>query len=390
MDGNEALVFKPKLPSLGWTGFIPVETGAAEPPFTYTGNTLKTPFYQIQFDDAGRITSLIDTYGPENRELVAPGGVFNGLISAQDVPVLWEAWDIDADWTRYLMEETRLLSTEAVAAGPVCLRIRRTYRIGEQSVLTQDSVFYAGERRIDFETKVDWQEKRRLLKAVFDTVINAAQVRCEVQYGHLLRNTHKNLPGDRAKFEICAHKWICVEEEGGGIALLNDSKYGHDVDGGRMRLTLLRSPTAPDETADRGEQRFTYSLLPFSGSFGDSGLVRAGYELNDPAVAEVSEKAGAAVAGTNVEYSLFSIDGKGIIAESIKAPEAGTADSFVIRLYESLGGREHAVLHFTEELASASATDMLESNPEALPVSGKDLALDFRAFEIKTILVTFR
>jgi alpha-mannosidase len=181
-----------------------------------------------------------------------------------------------------------------------------------------------------------------------------------------------------------------MEEQGGGIALLNDSKYGHDVEGGRMRLTLLRSPAAPDENADQGEQRFTYSLLPFSGSFGDSGLVRAGYELNDPAVTEASEKADAAVTGTNAEYSLFSIDGKGIIAESIKAPEAGAADSFVIRLYESLGGREHAVLHFAEELASASATDMLESNPQSLPVSEKDLALDFRAFEIKTILVTFR
>jgi alpha-mannosidase len=368
-----------------------VETGTAVSPFTYTGKTLKTPFYQILFDDAGRIISLIDTQScHENRELVAPGGVFNGLISAQDVPVLWEAWDIDADWTRYLTEETRLLSTEVIADGPVCLRIRRIYKIGGRSVLTQDSVFYAEERRIDFETKVDWQEKRRLLKAGFDTAIDAAQVRCEVQYGHLLRNTHKNLPGDRAKFEICAHKWICMEEEGGGIALLNDSKYGHDVDGGRMRLTLLRSPTAPDETADQGEQRFIYSLLPFAGSFGDSGLVRSSYELNDPAVTEVTEKVGSAITGTDAGYSLLSINGKGIIAESIKAPEAGTANNFVIRLYESLGGREYAVLHFAEELASAFTTDMLESNPQVLPVSGKDLALDFRAFEIKTILVTFR
>ncbi|MDR1905079.1 MAG: glycosyl hydrolase-related protein [Treponema sp.] len=386
LDGKEAVVFNPKLPSLGWTSFVPAEASPAPSPFIYTGKTLKTPFYQIQFDGAGRISSLIDT--KRNRELVAPGGTFNGFISAQDVPVLWEAWDIDADWTKYLTEETRLLSTETAADGPLCLRLRRTYKIGTGSVLTQDAVFYAAAPRIDFETKIDWREKRRLLKVGFDTAVDATQVRCEVQYGHLLRNTHKNLPGDRAKFEICAHKWICMEEEGGGIALLNDSKYGHDVAGGRMRLTLLRSPTAPDENADQGEQRFTYSLLPFTGSFGDSGLVRAGYELNDPAVTELAEKI--PLAEGSAEYSLFSIEGKGVIAESVKAPEAGTADSFVVRLYESLGGRERAVLRFAGELAAASATDMLESNPQALPVSGKDLALDFRAFEIKTILVTFR
>jgi hypothetical protein len=43
------------------------------------------------------------------------------------------------------------------------------------------------------------------------------------------------------------HKKIRVD-----AALLNDCKYGHDVEGGRMRLTLLRSPVAPDETAGQG------------------------------------------------------------------------------------------------------------------------------------------
>lgn len=102
----------------------------------------------------------------------------------------------------------------------------------------------------------------------FDTVIDANQVRCEVQY--VWRNTHKNLMQDRAKFEICAHKWISLEETGSGIALLNDCKYGHDVEGGRMRLSLLRSPIAPDPEADRG----THSLLPFAGSFSEAGVVR--------------------------------------------------------------------------------------------------------------------
>jgi alpha-mannosidase len=62
----------------------------------------------------------------------------------------------------------------------------------------------------------------------------------------------------------------------------------------------------------------------------------------------------------------------------------------VIRLYESLGGRTKTVLRFSQELVSAEATDMLEDNPKALAFSGNELALEFRAFEIKTILVSFR
>ncbi|MDR2102385.1 MAG: glycosyl hydrolase-related protein [Treponema sp.] len=403
LEGREAAVFMPRLPSLGWASFIPAgdkapEAGVSGPsPFTYQGGCLKTPLYQVRFDQAGRIISLIDLR--QNREFVAAGGTFNSLISAQDVPVLWEAWDIDADWTTYLTEENRLLGEEIAASGPLCFRIRRNYAIGTGSVLTQDTVFYAAEPRIDFETRVNWQEERRLLKVSFDTAIDAAQIRCEVQYGHILRNTHRNLPQDRAKFEICAHKWVSLEEAGGGIALLNKAKYGHDVEGGRVRLTLLRSPTAPDEDADRGEQTFTYSLLPFADSFDRAPVVRSAYELNDPAravfAAAVGTAAGtgnAAIPGKNPgEYSFFTVEGSAVIAEAVKAPEnPGEGEkSLVIRLYESLGGRTRTTLHFSRKLAGARETDMLEGKPRTLPVSGKDLTLDFRGFEIKTILVSF-
>ncbi|MDR3139461.1 MAG: glycosyl hydrolase-related protein [Treponema sp.] len=396
-DGRETAAFAPSLPSLGWVSFVPAEPprqAGAGSPFSYQNRFLKTPFYHVRFDEAGRIAGLIDL--KQGRELVAPGGTFNGFISAQDVPVKWEAWDIDADWTKYLTEETRLLGEEIAADGPVCFRIRRNYAIGAASALTQDTVFYAGEGRIDFETKVDWREKRRLLKAGFDTAIDATQIRCEVQYGHLIRNTHRNLPSDRAKFEICAHKWVSLEEAGGGLALLNKTKYGHDAEGGRLRLTLLRSPTAPDEEADQGEQRFTYSLLPFSGPFDESPVIRAAYELNDPARAVPASVAdcgpGAGKTPAPAAYSLFTLEGKGIIAESLKAPEDSRpgGKSLMIRLYESLGGRAGAVLRFSRELAAAQVTDMLELNPRALPVSGKELALDFRAFEIKTVVVQFQ
>jgi alpha-mannosidase len=399
LDGADTGVFNPLLPSLGWAPFNVVEAPTARPtaapsdvpasPFSDKEKSLKTPFYRIKFDAAGRITSLVELQG--KREMVAPGGTLNGFVSAQDVPVFWEAWDIDSDWTKYLEEETRLLSTEIAADGPVCFRLRRKYQIGAASVLVQDTVFYAQDPRIDFETRIDWREKQRLLKASFDTAIDATQVRCEVQYGHLLRNTHRNLPHDRAKFEVCAHKWVALEEEGGGIALLNDSKYGHDVEGGRIRLTLLRSPTAPDEEADQGEQRFTYSLLPFTGPFGTSRVVRTGYELNAPAAAELSDKPDTPVK-TGAVFSLFSVEGDAVIAECIKSPEQAKAGakSLAIRLYESLGGRTRTVLRFSKELATAEATDMLEGNPKPLPFSGKELALEFRAFEIKTILVSFR
>ena len=383
LDGSETAVFCPSVPSLGWITLFPAEKSQTSSFFSFRGNNLKTPFYEVNFDEAGRIVSLFDLN--RKRELTSPGGVLNGFVSAQDVPIAWEAWDIEADWKHYLTEETRLISTEISASGPVCFKIRRKYKIGEASVLTQDTVFYTTTARIDFETFVDWHEKRRLLKVQFDTNIYTTQMRCEIQYGHLLRNTHQNLPQDRARFEFCAHKWVSLEEEGGGIALLNDCKYGHDADCGSVRLTLLRSPIAPDPEADQGEHRFTYSLLPFTGSFGESGVVRRSYELNSPAKAEPAFT-------ETQDYSLFWVEGDNIIAETVKAVEPYIENSgkkFVIRLYESLGGPASAAIHFNKPLVYAAESDMLEENRKELPKAGEDIYLEFRAFEIKTIIVGF-
>jgi alpha-mannosidase len=385
LDGNVQAVFAPAVPPLGWErfGVIPASAAGGPRAFSYQDNQLKTPFYHITFDEAGRITSLIDLR--QEKEMVAQGGAFNALISAEDVPVFWDAWDIDADWTRHICQETRLESTELVTDGPVSIRIRRAYRIGTASRLVQDMVCYAGDPRIDFETKVDWKERRRLLKVEFATAIDATQVRCEVQYGHLFRNTHKNLPQDRAKFEMCAHKWISLEEAGGGIALLNDCKYGHDVSGGLMRLSLLRSPMAPDPEADQGEHRFTYAILPFNGSFEHAGVVRSAYELNTCPEVEWSHSQNPC---KSLQQSLCSLEGESVIIESVKVPEADQeGKTLVLRLYESLGGRTRTTLRFNRDLNQAYETNMLEENAQPIPFTGNAVSLTFKPFEIKTLLV---
>jgi alpha-mannosidase len=403
LEGRETALCAPKLPPLGWAAFSRISGTSASPApaFGYRDGVLETPFYRVSFESSGRIGSLVDLR--RRAELVAPGGSFNRFVSAEDVPVYWEAWDIDADWTRYLKEETSLVSSEVLSRGPVSFRLRQTYRIASASTLVQDLVFYSEDPRIDFQTRVDWRERRRLLKAGFDTAIDSGEVRCEVQYGHVFRNTHRNLPQDRAKFEICAHKWICVEEgAGGGLALLNDCKYGHDVsslagsDGRtttRVRLTLLRSPKAPDPEADYGEHFFTYALLPFAGSFAASRTIRGAYELNSGAILEAAQEAGgqggtSGGAGSPAgSYSFCSLEGEAVIVECVKAPESG--GGLVLRLYESLGSRARTVLRFSGPLAGAEETDMLEENGKALPFTGKELALEFRPFEIKTLRVKF-
>ena len=64
-----------------------------------------------------------------------------------------------------------------------------------------------------------------------------------------------------AKFEVCCHKWADLSENGFGVSILNDSKYGFATVGNIMRLSLLRAPKAPDADADMGKSKSQPSVI---------------------------------------------------------------------------------------------------------------------------------
>ena len=73
------------------------------------------------------------------------------------------------------------------------------------------------------------EERETLLKAAFPLAVHAERSTAETQFGHVHRATHTNTSWDAARFEICAHRWLHVGEPGYGVAVVNDSTYGHDV-----------------------------------------------------------------------------------------------------------------------------------------------------------------
>lgn len=347
-------------------------------PFQFEGKFLHTPFYQVQFDDAMRIRSLIDT--KTHKEYVTSGMALNTLQIAEDLPILWDAWDIDVDYQLKLTNEERLLSTEVISQGPLLIQIRNRYQIGKRSDLVQDVVFYAHHPRIDFVTRVDWQEEHQLLKTLFPVDVQTTSVKCEIQYGYVERNTYWNIPADRAKFEMCAHKWIAADDGSFGAALLNDCKYGHDVRGSELRLTLLKSAKAPDETADMGTQTFTYAFLPYQGAFTVENVVRHGYDLNVPL--QVVPGSGQEK-GQQQAFSLIQTNNANVILETVKKAEQD--DGVVLRLYEASGGEQHVTLTTALRIKQALLTNLLEDEGEALYVENGKIHLTFRGFEIKTL-----
>jgi alpha-mannosidase len=142
-----------------------------------------------------------------------------------------------------------------------------------------------------------------------------------------------------------------------------------------MNLTLLKSSLAPDPLADRGIQTFTYALYYWTGSFGESGVVREGYEMNCPLTL---------LSGAAGEASIFSLDAENIILETVKLAEDGSSD-IIVRLYESKRNLTQCKFSTSLSVIKASQTDMLEQFKHELQVNKGKIELEFHPFEIKTI-----
>jgi alpha-mannosidase len=98
---------------------------------------------------------------------------------------------------------------------------------------------YAADPRIDFPTRVEWRDQRKLLKVAFPVAIRARRATYDLPFGNIERPTHRNTTWEQAKFEVCGHKWADLSESNYGVALLNDCKYGYDVHENVLRLSLI-------------------------------------------------------------------------------------------------------------------------------------------------------
>lgn len=367
------------LPPLGARTFALTDSTDVAPtasPFVWDAQLLNTPHLTVRFAEDGGLTSVwLKELG---RELAAEGALpLNTFLFGEDVPESWDNWDVDGDLDLKLKPTLKLTKREIAADGPLQFRVRQTYAFGRGSRLIQDVVFHASSAKIDFETLIEWREKHRFLAVIFPLAVRVPSARHEIQFGHLERPTHGNTSEDRARFEVCQHKWTDLSENRFGVALLNDGKYGVSVRGGVLRLSLHKGGTHPDPRGDEGDHVCTYSLLPHEGSFAAVNVVRPAYELNIP----VTMTPGALRDGA----TLFTCDAENVVIETIKPAEDGVG--YIIRLYECERNACDVRLRFAHAPARVAETTMLEESAAPLEVCGKEVAFHLRAFEIKTLRV---
>jgi alpha-mannosidase len=340
---------------------------------------LENSCLRAEFSSIGDLTRLYDKIA--QRE-VLPAGVSANIFQAfEDRPNAWDAWDIDIHFEDRLWLAEPADSIRVVEDGPLraCLEIRRLIL---NSLITQRISLMQDNPRLDFATTIDWHEKHILLKVAFPVNVLSPTATYEIQWGNVERPTHRNTSWDWARFETAAQKWVDLSEGNYGVSLLNDGKYGHDIHDHTIRLSLLRSPTNPDPTADQGEHHFTYSLLPHHGAWDERTIAQA-YALNDPLIVWHARQPAASAPRPSHAASLISVSAPNLVIETIKRAEDGLG--VIVRLYESQRQRGLATLRFLHPLQAAWRANLLEENQEELPVDGGQATFTYRPYEIITL-----
>ena len=168
-------------------------------------------------------------YDKANRREVLPvGAIANQFQAFEDRPKQWEAWDVDIFYDDRMWLAEPAESIRVAEAGPLRATLEIQRRI-LHSGYTQRISLAADSPRLDIETAIDWRERHILLKVAFPVDVLAPTATYEIQYGNVQRPTHRNTSWDWARFETCAQKWADLSEGGYGVSLLNDCKYGHDI-----------------------------------------------------------------------------------------------------------------------------------------------------------------
>ncbi|HLP46252.1 MAG TPA: glycoside hydrolase family 38 C-terminal domain-containing protein, partial [Candidatus Kapabacteria bacterium] len=252
------------------------------------------------------------------------------------------------------------------------------------SFFTQYIILYNDLDRIDIETEADWWEDHMLLKAAFPVSVKNDYASYEIPFASIKRTTRSETLWEKARYEVPALRWADLSDETGGISILNDSKYGYDIHGNVMKISLLRAPIWPDPMADRGKHTWVYSIYTHPGDLNKGNTIHRAQELNIPLQVMVTDKHAGTLPGY---FGFFDIRSGSIILDTIKKAEDDSG--IIIRLYEPSGREDQAELVCFKQPLKVYETDLMEKVLKEHKVSGKSLVLPLKKFEIKSLKFVF-
>ena len=368
-----------ELPPCGWTTLQPAGEKAHFQPAialcTAEGFALENKYLRFIINRDGEVISAV--IKETGREFAA--GPMNRLKLFRDAPERFDVWDFQPAYEDAPVPIKPTQNCDIVCSGGLVASVHTTHWIGS-SLMEQTISLSADARVLSFDTKIVWQETHRLLKVSFPAAVRAETMRNDIQYGYVTRPVNRSTKEEKNIIEVVNHRYTALCDEGGGVAVLNDCKYGISANGNELLLSLMRAPMAPQIDLDKGEHSFRYGLFVWEGAFGESRTAFEAQSFNVPV---------ACTEGEGGMYSALDIDASNVLLDTIK-PAFDKSGDLVIRLYESQGRTCRAFVRLNMETREVWLCDMLENRLEPIMVVDHSLRLNLTPFKVVTLRVTAR
>ncbi|KAF5010623.1 hypothetical protein FDECE_3225 [Fusarium decemcellulare] len=343
--------------------------------------------------EKGYITSIYDRKA--KRETLS--GKANQFVIFDDKPVYWQAWDVEVyhlETREELSSSTTTIHEDKGYRASVVTETRISETSSIKTTISLSAVLDDQPSLVECTADVEWHETMKFLKVEFPVQVRNTEASYETQYGIIKRPTHYNTSWDMAKFEVCCHKFADLSEHNYGVSIINDSKYGFATVGNVMRLSLLRSPKAPDGNADMGRHRIRWAIMPHRGGLG-APTVRAAFNFNNPlrlvsGKPGILSKAPISLSGDDnlvLDWIKRGEDDEDVSQDDLPKRKGKTV---IVRVYDALGGMGRGTIETTWAVERVHKTNILEDDLEEIPVQGGSFEVTLDPFEVATYRVTLK
>jgi alpha-mannosidase len=356
------IVYEATLPPLGFTTFYisqnqeKIQDKLEDLPY-FDGNILENKFYKIIIDvTSGNIFQIYDkinnfmVFNSENRG--------NCLVAIEDFGDSEGKFKQGSDYSPkpvgkrsdIIFSSESLIygsNVKVVEKGPIRWRIQIVKEY-EKSQFIQEIILYRSIQRIDFTMTLDWHDTHKMIKLIFPTSIEQPVITYDSAYCPIERSADGN--------EHPTQKFVDISNGKFGVALINEGKYAHDVQGSTIGMSVLRSPTEPANNNEEGLHYFRYALYPHSGDFKSANVMQKAYEFNNGVIPYQTDFHPGSLPKN---HSFVETLANNIILEVVK--KAFESNALILRMYEFHGKSSVIKIYLSFEINYCSETDLLEN-----------------------------
>lgn len=359
------------VPELGYrTYWLKQVAEPAAPESNQDQLDLENNFLKVEINPAtGRIKRLQQK--PEKTDFIQGNGCEIQIQS--DTPPNMAAWKLGLKGPVTSLRQPDKI--EVVERGPVRKVVRVEYSY-EKSVFVQKYILYKDLPRLDVQLTINWQERNQMVKVAVPVNLKNPTATFDIPFGAITR------PSDGS--EVPAQKWIDLSGPNAGVSLLNDCKYGFDVSGSTMRMSVLRGTTSPDSLADLGYHTLSYSIFPHTGTWQEANTELEACNFNYPLGYFFTQIHKGSLPPSS---SILKIEPQNVIISALKKAEDN--DDWILRIYETHGEACDVQITLPQMAHTVFESDMLEWKKENLAPRGYEIEVPIGAHEIKTLRFAF-